>query len=1242
MRYLCAILLPLLISLSSFANDYDEAWKAISKKKYNEATQLLQKALKNPKTAMDAYSTLLYLRTYQGNESEIPGMVDALVKDQGKNAYLFALWFNGAALGQYSSKNPAQLALVDRILDKKEFNGSITAAGNYSRAMYHVFSNQYEKAIPYWSNMNGLLNWQIAGPFDNLSGSGFYREQQPLHSPGEDAVFNGLNNIQVKWFTPVRKQMEGWMFCYPLIQQSTAIVYAQSFVYAPEDTKALLNLGGNGSLRVWVNDALVISESKERVTELDYYKNYCQLRKGYNRILVQLGFTRNSMPNFIIRLTDDNLQPLPGVTSTATVQAYPRNPESSTSASLPHFAETYFENKIRETPGNLVNYILLSETYLRNSRISEARQVIEKAVSLQPENPLLHFELAQVLIKADNKTQLSQKLDWFSENDPGCYVDRHLKIQELVEAEKYDEANDSLTEMYNAFQEDENMLQFRTKILGKLNQIDTLINVINEACVKYPKSATFAAMKYNVYKLIDKDTKAATSYLENFFKSNFEGALYRNFANEYLSLGQDSSYLKMISRLDSISEQDPTFTYLISQYYAQKQDYEKALTYGKAAAEMAPTVGVYWNNVASIYEQMKQKELAIENYKKSIYYDRTDYDGRKKLSKLEKKAELYKLLPDEDIYSLIKKTAVDTDYDYTYISDEKGTIIYEEGATEEYITYAVKINTQKGIDTWKETSLYGNSAQSLLVEKCEVVKPSGAKVSADRDDTHVVFTGLEPGDAVYVKYRLQNYYSGRLGREFWDKFIFNSFVKSKKARYTLVAPKNMDINSRFNNNSLKATVKEVDGYKTYTWQLNDLPALRSEALMPPLNDVASVLHISTIKSWDNIATWYSDIAYQDTKDNYDLDLLYGEIFKNKKPASEFEKAGLIYDYIVNNIRYSSVSFRQNNFIPQNISTIINTRLGDCKDLSMLFGALTQKAGISSQLVLIDTRDNGTNDMLLPSMEFNHCISLAKLDGKEYYVELTDSELPFTSLPANLNGALSLVIPSHGQKPGSMLSPLQSPNRKQDRVLTNLNISLQNNDVKLQMESKRYGAIVSPWRSNYATLTSVKQKERFEQTLSNNNKNAVKLESLTFDGLTGPGDVFTTNCAYTVMNDVVDAGSMKMIKIPYTDVIATLESLSPDSREYPIEYWNYENTDEYETNINIQIPEGLQLLEMPQDKTLKFKETTYSLKFVQEGNTIKIVRKANMCRKDIAAEDYDAFKKFFKEIVEAESKYLVFK
>ncbi len=118
--------------------------------------------------------------------------------------------------------------------------------------------------------------------------------------------------------------------------------------------------------------------------------------------------------------------------------------------------------------------------------------------------------------------------------------------------------------------------------------------------------------------------------------------------------------------------------------------------------------------------------------------------------------------------------------------------------------------------------------------------------------------------------------------------------------------------------------------------------------------------------------------------------------------------------------------------------------------------------------------------------------------------------------------------------------------------------------------------------------------------------------------------------------------MRMTKIPFIDIIATMESLSADKRIYPIEYWNYENTDIYETTVNIQAPAGITILEYPADKELSFKQCVYSVKFVKKGNQLKIIRKANLKREDIKPDDYDQFKKFFNDIVAIESKYIVFK
>jgi transglutaminase-like putative cysteine protease/predicted Zn-dependent protease len=1242
-KTLTAAFFGIFFFLVSNATDYEDAWTAINKKNFQQAKQLLQKATQDPATALDAYLTLTLLQTYQGKEDNIQGMLDKISENPGKNAYIYSLWFNGSVLGQYSKKQPYQLNLINRIISDNSFNGSIQTAVHYVKAMHHVFSNDYTKARLEWASMGTIQDWQLTGPFENLSGSGFNTTYGPATSPNAAAKFTGINNIEISWFTPAKLNREGWIFTYAHLPEKSAIIYAQTFVNAPDDMKVLLNAGSNGSLKIWVNDGLVLSEAKERVTELDYYKNYCTLKKGYNRVLIQLGYTNNSIPNFILRFTDEQLNPVKNLSSTSKVQAYSKGTDALNTGSLKHFAEDFFEKKVDFEPGNLINYVLLSQVYLRNQRTTEARQIIEKGLKLSPNNPLLKFELIQCLIKAENRTLLLQEIEWLKENDPDSYINYQMKVTNLIDEEKFAEADEELTKMAALYGEDENTMAKKATILGRLEKVNELVQLIERGFNKYPESVAFLSMKYNVKKLVDKDAKGALAVYEKFLKSNFNYNVISGLADEYKDQGMNDKYLEVLKELYNQSAYDPRFATALSKYFFEQRSYAKALEYAQEALQLAPYTGTYWQNVAAIQEEMNNKTAAIAGYKKAIYYDRTNYDARKKLNTLEQKTDPYKLLPETDVYALIKKAQPVEDHDYSYLLDEKGTVIYDEGASEEYITYVVKIHTQKGIDAWKELYLsYSSNTQTLLVEKSEVVKANGSKVPAERDEDHIVFTGLEAGDAIYVKYRVQNYTTGRIGKEFWDKFIFNSFAPSATGRYTLILPQNYKFTSQVVNSRLEPLVKDAGNFKIYTWELKNISPVKTEPLMPPLNDVGTVLHISTLKSWAEVANWYSDISYQNMTDNFELTALYNEIFANTKSLTNLEKAKLIYNYIVTNIRYSSVSFRQSGWIPQDVSKIISTRLGDCKDLSTLFVALAGKAGIPAQLVLIDTRDNGGKDMVLPSMDFNHCITLAQIDGKEYYIELTDSNLPFGSLPNNLYEALALIIPAHGQKSSAEIRPLIALNRTVEKIIRNITVTINGKDEKLNVVAKRYGSLTSGWRESYATLSAEKQKEEYEQSISNGYKNPVKLESLVFTGLSDLSDSLITNYSYTVKNEIIEAGSMKMIKVPFIDLVATLESLSSDKREFPIEYWNYENTDAYETTVTLQLPSGQKFLEVPENQNFSFKGSVYSVKYIKEGEKLKVHRTVKLQRQNISPADYEQFKKFFNDIVEAEAKYIPFK
>lgn len=1226
----------------TYANNYDDAWTAIRNKNFTEAKALLQEAIKNPATATDAYVTLLYLQTYQGNENEISGFDEQLLKNQGSNAYLYATWFNGSVLGQYSKKRPYQLDLINKIVTGNVCNGSMQSAAHYVKAMHYLFAHDYNKAKQEYALTDALQDWQLTGPFENLSGSGFNNNFGPLSNASPNATFTGADDVEVNWFSPSHLTKEGWTFTYSYMPKSSAIIYAQAFVNSPDERKIVLNAGCNGSLKVWVNDGLVLSESKERITELDYYKNYCTLKKGYNRILIQLGYTNNTIPNFIVRLTDDHFNALKDIAASSEFHPYSKNSDATDLSSIKHFAEDFFEKKISADPSNLINYILLDEVYLRDGKITEARQVVDKALQLSPENPLLKFELIQCLTKADNRTLLLQEIDWVKQNDPESLFNFQVEIQNLIKQEKYKEAEVELDKMTALYGENINSISTKANLLAKKEKVDDLLKLVDKAYNQYPEEPNFVVMKFKVVKLLMKDPKGALKIYEKYLKDNYNYSILTGLADEYKEQGMNEKYLGILQELYVNFSYDPTYTSLLSKYYFEKHNYKKALDYAREALLLAPYTGKYWDNVASIQEAMGNSSDAIANYKKAIYYDRTNYNARKKINTLENKPELSKLLPDEDVYSIIKQAPVNNDYDFTYLLDQKGVIIYDEGASEEYITYVVKINTQKGIDSWKEIYLPYNSSQDLLVEKVEAVKINGSKVTAERNDDHVVFTGLEPGDAIYVKYRLQNYSAGRLGREFYDKFTFNSFVPSLHARYILITPHNFEFNSKMLNSSIQPATKNNGDEKIYTWELKNIPALKSEPLMPPLNDVGTVLHISTIKSWKDVAEWYSDLAYQDISDNIELNNVYKEIFPDKKLLSNYEKARRIHDYIVTNIRYSSVSFRQSGLVPQTVSKTISTRLGDCKDLSSLFVALANKAGVPAQLVLIDTRDNGEKDLVLPSIGFNHCIALAKIDGKDYYVELTNSHLPFGSLNNDLIGAPSLIIPPNGQKATSDLKPLQTSARTMDKSIRQINVTVNGKDITLNVVSKRYGSIVSGWREDYGTLPADKQKEQFEQMISNSYKNPVTLETLVFKGLNNLADSLITTYAYNVKNEVAEAGSMHMLKIPFIDVIATLESLSADKRNFPIEYLNYENTDDYETTVTIQLPAGQKFIEIPSDQNFSFNASTYSLKYKKIGDKLQVTRIVNLQKKNISSSDYIAFKKFFNNIVEAESKYLVFK
>jgi hypothetical protein len=165
----------------------------------------------------------------------------------------------------------------------------------------------------------------------------------------------------------------------------------------------------------------------------------------------------------------------------------------------------------------------------------------------------------------------------------------------------------------------------------------------------------------------------------------------------------------------------------------------------------------------------------------------------------------------------------------------------------------------------------------------------------------------------------------------------------------------------------------------------------------------------------------------------------------------------------------------------------------------------------------------------------------------------------------------------------------------------------------------------------------------EQTVAAKYKNNVKVEKVSFNDLDKLHDSVVYSYSYKVKNEVSEIGSLKTFRIVYPDVSASLDNFSADTRSYQIEYWRYEDTDDYETVVTINAPVGTKFVELPGSENLVFKDMKFSIHYnLKTPNKLVVTRKFSNSRKNIAAADYTAFKTFFEKIVKAEQKFIAYK
>ena len=202
------------------------------------------------------------------------------------------------------------------------------------------------------------------------------------------------------------------------------------------------------------------------------------------------------------------------------------------------------------------------------------------------------------------------------------------------------------------------------------------------------------------------------------------------------------------------------------------------------------------------------------------------------------------------------------------------------------------------------------------------------------------------------------------------------------------------------------------GRERRIWERTGAVRVRWEENAPQFEFRAPTLWLSTLDSWDAVATWFHGLLAGRSELD---DAVKAEIDRRTAGVTARDEIiAILTETVANEVRYVGLEFGLAGYQPHPCQQVWDTRYGDCKDKANLLRAMLAHKGITSHVTLIETAGLGRVQHESPSWgQFNHAIlAIENPQGGYTFCDPTIKFLPAGSLGLADIGRDVLVV-----KPG---------------------------------------------------------------------------------------------------------------------------------------------------------------------------------------------------------------------------------
>lgn len=461
---------------------------------------------------------------------------------------------------------------------------------------------------------------------------------------------------------------------------------------------------------------------------------------------------------------------------------------------------------------------------------------------------------------------------------------------------------------------------------------------------------------------------------------------------------------------------------------------------------------------------------------------------------------------------------------------------------------------------------------------------------------------------------------------------------------TLTVNSNADFPLRYKevNYPGSAEISEVDGVKTYHWEISNKRALKDEPYSPtPETFLTSIRlapeHFSyekvtgSFSNWEEYGKWMYEALLQGRNE---IPPQTASHIRNLTANIDgpWEKAKAIYEFVQKKTRYVSIQVGIGGFQPFLASQVDQTGYGDCKALVNYTQGLLAVVGIPSDYVVVASGDKKKN--AIPDFasinQFDHVILRIPFQSDTAWVDCTSKDNPFDYLGTFTDDRLAVACTENG---GELV--------RTPRYLADNSKQIRTGRVTLNEEGAIKGEMVTEsdgWQyDNRNFLIGEPLSEQLKEVPKIYRIGNLTIANYTVDQQKNTNPKTVEKLSFTARN--YGATNADLMFVPLNKV--NQSPLPPElrSRENDL-YINrgYVDVD----SIVYELPEGFTVERLPNEISLEHPFGFFSMELEQDGQELLYSRRIQINQGKYNREQYNELVNFFRQIAEADKSRFILK